>query len=94
LLRALDWRPLAILGLASYSLFVWHFPIVSALPAGSSWLHFAVLLPIGAVLSIAAALVSYWAIESPFLRLRRRWSSASAATGTSQGSNVEKRPAS
>ena len=31
LTRALDWRPLALLGVASYSLYLWHLPIVEAL---------------------------------------------------------------
>ena len=70
--RALDWRPLAILGVASYSLYIWHFPLISWFhpsPAGG----FAALFAIAVPLSIAVALLSYRSIEAPFLRLRRRW---------------------
>jgi peptidoglycan/LPS O-acetylase OafA/YrhL len=69
LTRALDWRPLALLGVASYSLYLWHLPIVEALQPGA--------LLLAVPLSIAVAVVSYRLIEAPFLRLRRRWSSSS-----------------
>jgi peptidoglycan/LPS O-acetylase OafA/YrhL len=74
LVRALDWRPLAVLGVASYSLYLWHMPIVDHL-AGSSWAphSFLGLAAVAVPLSIATALVSYRVIEAPFLRLRRRW---------------------
>jgi peptidoglycan/LPS O-acetylase OafA/YrhL len=73
LARALDWRPLALVGVASYSLYLWHLPIVEALTPG------AVLVSVP--LSLLAALVSYRLVEAPFLRLRRRWSnSAYSAT--------------
>jgi peptidoglycan/LPS O-acetylase OafA/YrhL len=68
LARALDWRPLALVGVASYSLYLWHLPIVEALTPG------AVLVSVP--LSLLAALVSYRLVEAPFLRLRRRWSSS------------------
>ena len=69
LARALDWRPLALVGVASYSLYLWHLPIIEALTPG------AVLVSVP--LSLLAALVSYRLVEAPFLRLRRRWSSSS-----------------
>jgi peptidoglycan/LPS O-acetylase OafA/YrhL len=31
LVRALEWRPLALVGVASYSLYLWHVPILDAL---------------------------------------------------------------
>jgi peptidoglycan/LPS O-acetylase OafA/YrhL len=75
LVRGLDWRPLAVLGTASYSLYLWHMPIVQEV-AGARWspTGFLPLLAILLPLCIAVALVSYIAIESPFLRLRRSWS--------------------
>jgi peptidoglycan/LPS O-acetylase OafA/YrhL len=79
--RALDWRPLAIIGVASYSLYIWHNPIVVWL-SGRSWLPHAYhwQLLIAGVVSVSVALISYQLIERPFLRLRRQWSPASAAT--------------
>jgi peptidoglycan/LPS O-acetylase OafA/YrhL len=68
--RALDWRPLALVGVASYSLYLWHLPIVDALARHSA-------LVWAAPLSLLVAFVSYRAVEEPFLRLRRRWSSSS-----------------
>lgn len=87
LARVLEWRPLAALGVASYSLYLWHVPILLAMdrtvvfePDGTTRIagepkDFKTVLAVGLVLSIAAAAASYWAIERPFLRLRRRWTS-------------------
>ncbi len=80
LISILEWRPLAVIGVASYSLYLWHYPIVLNI-AHASWApHGTVAL--GAVtipLSLAAALLSYNVIEAPFLRLRRRWASPAPA---------------
>lgn len=73
--RVLDGRVLAALGTASYSLYLWHEPIVGAL-ARAAWMPrgFGAVLVVGAVASIAVAVVSYRVVEAPFLRLRRAWS--------------------
>jgi peptidoglycan/LPS O-acetylase OafA/YrhL len=78
LVRCLDWRPLALLGTASYSLYLWHLPIVQQV-AGAGWspTGFLPLLAILVPICIVVALVSYAAIEEPFLRLRRSWSGRS-----------------
>jgi peptidoglycan/LPS O-acetylase OafA/YrhL len=68
--RALDWRPLALVGVASYSLYLWHMPIVETLGDHA-------LLLLSVPVSLLVALVSYRVVEEPFLRLRRRWSSSS-----------------
>jgi peptidoglycan/LPS O-acetylase OafA/YrhL len=80
LVRALEWRVLAFIGVCSYSLYLWHLPIVAHIwQAG--WVHsFPALFAVAAPLSIGAAIASYLVIESPFLRLRRRWASSSAPT--------------
>ena len=70
LVRALDWRPLALVGVASYSLYLWHLPIVIAMER-----HGALLWAVP--VSLLVAFVSYRMVEEPFLRLRRRWSSSS-----------------
>ena len=71
-LGLLGWRPLGVLGLASYSLYLWHEPVVrllhqeAGLPDG-----FPALLLASAAASIAIALISYRLVEVPFLRFRR-----------------------
>lgn len=74
LVELLDWRPLALLGVASYSLYLWHLPLVEEL-AGASWAPRSVLgqLALALVLCVGVAAVSYRVIEAPFLALRRRW---------------------
>ena len=64
-----------------YSLYIWHVPILNEL-IDTSWVpSSAVGFAIVAIpICIAAAAISYLVIERPFLRLRRRWSSASAQT--------------
>ena len=76
--NALQWRPLAILGVASYSLYLWHVPVLRAeIDAGVStsfWILTAISIPV----CVAVALGSYAAIEWPFLRLRRQWARSAA----------------
>jgi hypothetical protein len=74
LVRMLEWRPLAVIGVASYSLYLWHDPVLKAL-ARSSWAPpgFLGLLVVGLPLCCLVALASYALIEAPFLQLRRRW---------------------
>lgn len=76
--NVLQWRPLAVLGVASYSLYLWHVPVLRAeIDAGVTtnfWLLTAITIP----LCVAVALGSYAVIEWPFLRLRRQWARSSA----------------
>ncbi|MCU1594789.1 MAG: glycosyl transferase group 1 [Frankiales bacterium] len=74
-LRWLDWRPLSLVGVASYSLYLWHEPLVRHLRTATWGPHgFLALLAVAAPVSIAVALVSYRLIERPFLLRRRQWS--------------------
>ena len=76
--RALDWRPLAALGVASYSLYIWHTRVMVHLFALDAFPHTTLgVFAIGLPASIAAAFISYKLVEEPWLRLRRRWSPAS-----------------
>jgi len=77
LVRSLDARWLAALGTASYSLYLWHGPIIEWM-SRASWMPsgFVPLAAVGAVVCCLVALVSYRLVEAPFLRLRRTWSSA------------------
>lgn len=80
---ALDWRPLAALGVASYSLYVWHLPLGDWLNWGGSTLTpFVVALVVIALLAIVVALVSYRVVEAPALALRRQWAAGAAAKRT------------
>ncbi len=83
--RCLGWRPLALLGIASYSLYIWHDPIVKALasivPGG-----FVGLLIVSTVLCLAVSAVSYLVIERPFLELRRAWSAGTSSRMTRETS--------
>jgi peptidoglycan/LPS O-acetylase OafA/YrhL len=83
----LDWRPLAFLGLASYSLYIWQVPILEAIgrwnvPVIDPLIthvqdllgsSYLGLMVVCMPLCIAAALLSFKLIEEPALRLRRRW---------------------
>jgi peptidoglycan/LPS O-acetylase OafA/YrhL len=95
LVRALGAKPLAAVGVVSYSLYLWHFPIVTHLSRsgpvfGSVALSYLTLVP----LCLAVAFVSYAAIEAPFLRLRKRWAaSAPAQDQAPVGPLLEKTPA-
>lgn len=81
--RMLGWRPLAVLGTASYSLYLWHLPIVTNLgsrPLGGFAGHMAV----DAVLCVLVALVSYRLVEAPFLRWRERWGDTASSWASSK----------
>jgi peptidoglycan/LPS O-acetylase OafA/YrhL len=70
------WRPLMLLGLISYGVFLWHWPLLAwlhgtdpTLAGGSPELHaFGPLVLAGLVAAIIAATLSYRLVELPFLR--------------------------
>jgi peptidoglycan/LPS O-acetylase OafA/YrhL len=74
IVRALDWRPLLVTGLASYSIFLWNDPVIRALrghglqadSAGSFLLALAVVLVVVGALST----VTYLYVERPALALK------------------------
>lgn len=77
-LRILGWRPLALLGVASYSFYLWHRPLLAELQShDASWFGVSGTAPVlflqGCLLMIPISAVSYALIERPFLRLRQRW---------------------
>lgn len=67
----LSLRPLVFIGLVSFSLYLWHWPILAfyryayGQPAGSGYIVCAALL-------IAATLISYYLVEVPFRRPAKR----------------------
>jgi peptidoglycan/LPS O-acetylase OafA/YrhL len=70
------WRPLMLLGLISYGVFLWHWPLLAwlhgtdpTLAGGSPELHaFGPLVLAGLSAAIVAATLSYRLVELPFLR--------------------------
>jgi peptidoglycan/LPS O-acetylase OafA/YrhL len=62
----LNARPLAFIGALSYSLYLWQQPFLNR--ASASVLT---AFPVNVVLAVALALLSYYLIEQPALRLRR-----------------------
>lgn len=67
----LDWDPLVRTGRASYSLYLWHVPILSLI--GTSAIGHSLLGAfLGLILSVAAAFLSRRLVEVPALRWRSR----------------------
>ena len=70
--RVLAWLPLRWLGLISYSLYLWHWPVIALLSPertgleGTGWALFV------CVVSIWAAVLSKYLVEDP-IRFRARW---------------------
>lgn len=83
--RVTDARGLSRLGVASYSLYLWHVPVIIALTSGSlggaalvhlhptGW-HVLGLFAGAAALATLLSVLTYRLVEAPALRLRRRWS--------------------
>jgi peptidoglycan/LPS O-acetylase OafA/YrhL len=69
--RQLAWAPLAFIGRISYGLYLWHGLVV--------WWHMPWALSVGA--SLLIAVVSYHALERPFLRLKERFPRRAEAPG-------------
>jgi peptidoglycan/LPS O-acetylase OafA/YrhL len=69
--RLLAFRPLALLGLISYGIYLWNQPIVLDLAAHGDR-SFALLLVATLVITVTLATLSYRVVEAPLLRLKRR----------------------
>jgi peptidoglycan/LPS O-acetylase OafA/YrhL len=78
LLRALEWRPLATLGIATFSLYVWHAPVLLGVVQTTDIKDFKALFLIGMPLCIAGGVLSYNLIERPALRRRKGWGATAA----------------
>lgn len=81
LVRALEWRPLALVGAVSYGVYLLHEIVLdrtnrglAALHLGDAW-HF----PVGAVATVAVACLSYRYFEAPLLRFKA-WRSTKQAS--------------
>ncbi|MGH9344977.1 MAG: acyltransferase family protein [Terriglobia bacterium] len=87
--KVLNWRPVAFVGVLSYSLYLWQQPfldrnIKSPLTA----------FPLNILLAVGAALASYYCVERPFLAFKKRFESPSikraAATETTPATEPKK----
>ena len=68
--RMLSTRPVVLIGLISYSLYLWHDPIIQVFQAnGFGPATTLVLVP---PISVGAAFLSYRLVELPFLRMKNR----------------------
>ena len=78
---ALGWRPLMLLGLISYSFYLYHLVFIFKLNE-VGWLHdlgWGAVATAAFVCSVAAAAISYRLIEAPGIALGRRWAKAASA---------------
>ena len=78
---ALGWRPLMLLGLISYSFYLYHLAFIVKLNE-VGWLHdlgWVAVAGAAFVCSVAAAAISYRLIEAPGIALGRRWAKAASA---------------
>jgi len=66
--RFLSWRSISFVGVLSYSLYVWQQPFLHS--GSAAW---ASSFPENILLAAAAALVSYFLLEKPFMKLRDRF---------------------
>jgi peptidoglycan/LPS O-acetylase OafA/YrhL len=86
-LRVLEWRPLVFVGLVSYSVYLWHSPVLDFTRehgwghAGTAGLVFNVVMVLGITIAVAAA--SYILVEVPALR-RKQTMRRSAAPAEQQ----------
>jgi peptidoglycan/LPS O-acetylase OafA/YrhL len=66
--KILNARPIAFLGRLSFGIYLWQQPLLNP------WRdHWAFRFPVNLVCVLAAALLSYWLVEQPFLRLKDRF---------------------
>ena len=75
----MQWRPLRYLGLISYSLYLWHEPVIYCfwLLRRSVYLPFESYWPLRALITFAACILtaslSFFLIERPFSRFKARF---------------------
>jgi peptidoglycan/LPS O-acetylase OafA/YrhL len=69
--RLMRLAPVAWLGLISYGIFLWHFPVLLLLGNRGEGLSGLTLLAATLAITVACAAASYYALERPVLRLKR-----------------------
>ncbi len=73
--KVLNWRPVAFVGVLSYSLYLWQQPFLDRY--SHSFLN---RFPLSIALAFAAALASHYLVEKPFLRIKKRFESERVKT--------------
>jgi peptidoglycan/LPS O-acetylase OafA/YrhL len=69
--RLLEWKPIAFVGVLSYSIYLWQQPFAPSLLGGTpAWFR---EFPIDLCLAFGFAAGSYFIVERPFLSLRRHF---------------------
>ena len=71
LLRVLSLRPLVALGIISYSVYVWHFPVFEIVGKNTSGQASVLRVVLAVAITLVVAVLSYRLVERPFLRTRR-----------------------
>jgi peptidoglycan/LPS O-acetylase OafA/YrhL len=66
--RLLQWRPVLYIGLISYSLYLWHWPLIVLVRYALGMAPITAYIPVLLVASLALASLSYHFIEQPFRR--------------------------
>lgn len=84
--RFLNWRPVAFVGVLSYSLYLWQQPFLNRTSA--AW---AAAFPQNLIFAVAAALSSYLLLEKPLMKLRGRLR-AEAVAGSAGATDTAERP--
>ncbi len=86
--RALSWSPLVQIGLVSYGLYLWHWPVYVALSESRTGLSGAVLVVLRLVVSGAMAWASYRFLEEPIRARRFRLPGVNSLAGASSAAAV------
>jgi peptidoglycan/LPS O-acetylase OafA/YrhL len=82
--RALNWAPVAWVGVLSYSLYIWQQFFLYPRDYTTDDAFTFQTLPLSFALTAIAAVLSYNVVELPFLRLKDRWAARSSPTTTLQ----------
>jgi len=77
--RGFSFRPLVILGKVSYGLYLWHVVLGHFVDSGRTGLDGFALATLQGVVIAAAVAFSWFFIEQPALRLKKRWSRVETA---------------
>jgi peptidoglycan/LPS O-acetylase OafA/YrhL len=90
-----SWRPSAWLGRMSYALYLWHPPVFVAVivHAPKDW-PVGFKLAVAWVITFAGATVSYYFVETPFLKLKGRLSSRAHGPSSKPATSGAAEPAS